>query len=303
MNKTEMLTAATAVMIICLTVVFLLFRKKSVQKDIPALDTVFSVTTITVKKKDFSVYIKTNGNVEPLNTVSVHPQVSGMLSGVFVSLGDSVAKGTLVAEVNPSKPGETYRANRLYSPAAGTVASLPLITGADVTADSIVAVINADGAVRITTAVPERYIGDIARGEKAAVRFCALSDETFSASVSSFSPAVDSRSRTAQTVLKFDRNDSRIRAGMFAELKICIRVYKNAVAVPQNAVLSPDENPCVFTVVNGSAVNVPVQTAETVDGMTRITGGLSEGDTVVVSGNMMLSDGAAVKEMPAGDAQ
>lgn len=73
---------------------------------------------------------------------------------------------------------------------------------------------------------------------------------------------------------------------------------RTALVVPRNAVLGDAGNTYVFTVNDGKAKRVPVQTGEYAGDLIAVGGTLQAGDIVVVSGNYELNDGMAVRETP-----
>jgi multidrug efflux system membrane fusion protein len=63
-------------------------------------DRVVPVTTAAVVRRDVPVTVEGLGNVVPLMTVTVRPQVDGRLDRVFFKEGDPVKKGELLAQID-----------------------------------------------------------------------------------------------------------------------------------------------------------------------------------------------------------
>ena len=63
------------------------------------------VEVAKVVRKNVPIDITAVGNVEPLSTVSVRPQVGGQIEEVFIQDGQYVAKGQKLFQINP-KPFE-----------------------------------------------------------------------------------------------------------------------------------------------------------------------------------------------------
>lgn len=59
------------------------------------------VTAVAVEKTDLDVYLKALGTVIPLNTVTVRPQVGGQLIHLYFREGQTVAKGDVLAQIDP----------------------------------------------------------------------------------------------------------------------------------------------------------------------------------------------------------
>src|SRR5574344_1788649 len=127
MNQKKIACTIT-VIILFAGILFIKQRKSASQKKEAATqaeETAFTVKTEKAGRIDFSVYIKINGNVEANNTVSVYPDMNGKMIRPLVSLGSKVRKGDVIAEIDPSKPGEPYAASRVYAPISGSITSVP----------------------------------------------------------------------------------------------------------------------------------------------------------------------------------
>lgn len=264
---------------------------------------VFSVRTTQVKRGSLQDYIKTNGDIIVDSEVEVYPDASGKLVSLKVSLGSRVAKGQHIADIDPSTPGSRYELNPVRSTIDGTITSLPLSTGAKVTTSSVIAKVGDIDELQIKAQIPERYVGVLKSGLKGFVTLEAYPQESFTATVIRVSPIVDSTSRTKEIRLAFDRPDPRINAGMFAKVKLNTVNYVNRVLVRESAVLSDSTGSYVFAVnADGTVTRKPVVVGADVDGVMEIESGLAEGDTVVVEGASLLSDGARVKDITKAEA-
>ncbi len=94
----------------------------------------------------------------------------------------------------------------------------------------------------------------------------------------------------------------RIRPGQFVRVTLQGAQYVNALAVPQRAVLEGPQGKIVFVVdEKGLAQPRPVQVGDWSGAEWVITGGLKDGDRVIVDGVMKIRPGAPVKiaQMPA----
>jgi multidrug efflux system membrane fusion protein len=59
------------------------------------------VTVVPVTEQDVPVYLVAQGTVQALNTVSVHPQVGGLLMKLDFDEGQEVKQGEVLAEIDP----------------------------------------------------------------------------------------------------------------------------------------------------------------------------------------------------------
>jgi len=258
----------------------------------------FSVRTAPITRGTIQDYIETNGDIVVDSTVDVNPYVSGKLVSIRVPLGARVEAGQLIAEIDPSTPGSTYSLNPVNAPISGTITSLPASVGAKVSTTSVIAkigVLDATG-LQVSARIPERYVGVLKTGLKAAISLEAYPGVPFAATVTRVSPVVDSTSRTKEIRLSFDRADPRINAGMYARVRLNTTSYLDRLTVSENAIQSDSTGDYAFVVSADSAVSRrKVDLGVTVDGVVEVKSGLKEGDVVVVEGASVLTDGAKVK--------
>lgn len=258
----------------------------------------FSVRTAAITRRTIQEYIEVNGNIVIDASVKVYPQVAGEVRSVRVALGSQVAKGHLIAEIDPSTPGNAYAINSVYAPITGTVISSPMPVGSTVTTSSAIVELGDVADVEVETMIPERYVGVLKSGLKAVVSFKAFPGESFSATVIRVSPVVDAGSRTKTIRLAFDKADPRIDAGMFAKIRLNTASHANRLTVPEGAVLSDTSGSYVFVVNGDSTISRrSVTTGVSVDELVELSSGVAEGERVVIEGASVLVDGATIKDI------
>jgi multidrug efflux pump subunit AcrA (membrane-fusion protein) len=262
---------------------------------------VFSVRTAQAERQTLETYLEVNGNIVSERQVTVFPDIAGKLASVRVELGSAVRKGDLLAEVDASRPGTVYALSPVYAPISGTVTTVPPAAGATVAASSGLFTISGTGALEVEAHIPERELGQLRTGLKAAVSLEAFPGEHFSATVTRLSPVVDPASRTKKIVLHFDEADTRINAGMFARVKLSTRRFVDVVSVPSGALVESRGKTGVYVpdLLTGAVNFRETETGVTVDGETEIRAGLAAGETVVIQGQQFLSDGAQVRVIAA----
>jgi multidrug efflux pump subunit AcrA (membrane-fusion protein) len=258
-------------------------------------EVVFSVRTEAASQQTLQAYIEVNGNIINEQQVTVFPEVGGKLVSVRVGLGSSVYKGQVLAEVDPSRPGANYAKSPVYAPISGTVITSPVALGSTVSTAQALLTLSGSDSLEIEALIPEREVGQLKTGLKASLSLEAFPGESFSATVARVSPIMDANSRTKKIALRFDRNDSRVNAGMFARIKLNTRVYDNVVTVPAEALVQSRGISGVYTVVGDRALFKEISAGVAIDGMVEIKSGLNKGEAVVIQGQQLLSDGARVR--------
>jgi HlyD family secretion protein len=94
MRKNKKIILIAVVILILLSIVFYFIIKSKTKKQSYIL---YSVKPITIQK-----YVTTTGTVNPINTINVGAQVSGIFSKLYVWYNSSVKKGQILAEINPT---------------------------------------------------------------------------------------------------------------------------------------------------------------------------------------------------------
>lgn len=147
----------------------------------------------------------------------------------------------------------------------------------------------------IRFSVPERDAVRVEEGTQIAVSLDAHGGRRFKARIERLYPVLDPRTRT-RTVEAVLEDDIETAPGMFARLTVPVETAHDAVVVPAGAiVVTPREEKTIFLIEGGRALRREVETGIEQGGAVQITSGLAPGDSVVVSGNRTLRDGARVR--------
>ncbi len=241
-------------------------------------------------------FTKLNGDVVSGNETKLYASVAGKLIERRVAVGSTVARGTVIALVDPSKVGESYLPNPVESTVPGTVLSIPVSQGDTISTNTVIATIGNLSDLKVSVAVPERFLANLRLGSRAEVRFDAIPDAAYGARVIEMSPVVDSASRTLEVKLGLDRSDPRILAGMFATVRLVTESRKNVLVVPRSAVGITSTETYVFVVkadetVERRNVVLGIEAEDTFE----VKKGISPGEKVVTEGRSMLSSGDRVR--------
>lgn len=260
------------------------------------VETVFAVNVTPAVQGEINDYIEVNGDVQATATVDVFADTVGELSRLLVRIGQRVAAGDVIAEVDPSRPGANFTLSPVRAPIAGTITRLPAQVGSTVTQAAPIAQISRTSDLEIVTRVSERFISKIRVGLTALIRLDAFPEQQFAATVTALSPVVDPVTRTLEVTLRLNRADARVRAGMYAEVRIITERKEGIVKVPSDVMLRRFGETFVFVVGDdGIAERRNVNPGIEIDNKLEITEGLEPGELVVYQGQTLLEDGAQVR--------
>jgi multidrug efflux pump subunit AcrA (membrane-fusion protein) len=253
-----------------------------------------TVSAKTMQPETIRQVVKLNGDVTSQSEVNVVPETAGKITRMLKNLGDTVQRGEVIAYIDPSRAGQSYEENPVVSPVAGTITSLPVTTGSTVSSATVIAVIGSLDNLKITIYVAEKYSSYLRKGLPAIVSFTSAPGEEFAASVSAISPVVNNKNRTIETTLALNKNDGRIKQGMFASVHLVIREENRTLVIPRGAIKDYNGDSTVYIIdENSVARRVPVTLGLANDSDVQVISGLKAGDRVITAGSV--TDGSPVR--------
>ena len=250
-------------------------------------DTAVTVSVKVMEPETLQKTVLLNGDVVSKTQTSIYPDTSGKVSRLLKKVGDSVRRGEVVAYVDPSRPGSAYAASPVTATVSGTIIQLPCNVGDTIGTSSALAVIGSLDDLEIKVKVSEKYSAYLKNDLSAYVSLVSAPGESYTAHITSVSPVVDSSNRTQEVSLVLDRQDGRIRPGMFAQVRLVVLEARDALVVPLAAIRSYNDESAVFVVAaDNTALRKIVQTGLSNDNDIQITAGLAAGERVITAGSV-----------------
>jgi multidrug efflux pump subunit AcrA (membrane-fusion protein) len=260
---------------------------------------IFAVNTTTAVKGQIQDYLALAGDIVSGSTVDAYSDVAGKITRLYVSVGSPVSKGSRIAEVDPSRPGMEFLPGIATAPLSGTIVSLPAQVGMTVSQSMPIARIAGGSALEIRLYVAERFISKMAMNLPCEISLDAWPGEIFRGSISEMAPTVDPASRTMEIRINVNNVNSKLKAGMFAKVRIITDRKNNIVKIPSSAMISRFGEQYVFT-VDRSDPGAPVARKKLIvpgiliDGVLEIEQGLAADEEIVVRGQTLLEDGSRI---------
>jgi len=153
--------------------------------------------------------------------------------------------------------------------------------------------------LKVEFSIPEKSIASVKVGQKINLTSDAYPDKTFSSSIYAINPKVDPISRSLVVRGRLDNSSRALLPGQFVKVQLQIANRANALFIPEQALIPQPNTKLVFTVVDGKAQMVPVETGTRMKGWVEITNGLNKGDIVVTGGHQKIGPGSPVHVIPA----
>jgi membrane fusion protein (multidrug efflux system) len=151
-----------------------------------------------------------------------------------------------------------------------------------------------DSVLKFIFQVPERYGSYVQKKLPVTFSVDNYPGETFTGNVYLISPSVSLVNRAFGVGALVTNLDFRLKANTFARGSLVLERGAPTSVVPVDAVVSFAGVTKVFVVENGVARGRTVSLGRIRDGMQEIVQGLAPGESVVVSGQTKLSDGAPI---------
>lgn len=204
------------------------------------------------------------------------------------------------------------RDTALVSPATGILLERRIEVGSLVAAGSVGFVLGDVSAVKAKFGIPDGMIQSIKLGDRIDVTVDAVAPSTFAGRVTALAPAADPQSRVFDVEITIPNADGRLRPGMIGTVAIGPQVAdvttsQGTLTVPLSAVVrSTGENDTKTYAVlvvekRGEAEIARVRRVELGDVLgngVAVVKGLSPGDSVIVTGATLLTDGDPIRVIP-----
>ena len=234
-----------------------------------------------------------------------------LLAKQFISQGsvdtNVAAVEGLQATVNADKAAiEAVRVAQSYSritaPQAGRVGAINVNPGTALEASkTVLLTITQISPIAVTFALPQSKISAALEGLKGggAPVTATLSDSgaVFKGTLQFVDSMVDPTSGVVRAKAFFKNEDEKLWPGAFVDISQTMGELKEALVIPQAAVIYAARGPIVYVIEDGKAVQRPIKIVQSQAAEVAVTG-LAEGDAVVLEGRQNLRPGSAVVERP-----
>ena len=175
------------------------------------------------------------------------------------------------------------------SPIKGRVIANGIVVGKYLTDNSNAILTVAElSPIWIAATVKEKDIRYVREGDSTDAEVTAYPGEVFHGNVYHVADKVDEETRSINVLIECPNKDERLKYGMYATVKFTIQPVQ-AVFVPATALLQFNDKNFVFIQITASTFKRQfVTTAETVNGKTVITVGLTGNETLITEGGFYL---------------
>ncbi|MEW6387913.1 MAG: efflux RND transporter periplasmic adaptor subunit [Thermodesulfobacteriota bacterium] len=172
--------------------------------------------------------------------------------------------------------------------------------GAAATARASVVTMADLSSLMVEADVAESNLDKVYQGQPCEISLDAIPDKRFLGQVHMIVPTADRTKATVLTKVKFNELDERILPEMSAKVAFLSRPLgaaeeKPRLAVPKSALVTRNDRTFTFLIEGKKAKSVPVQLGPAMGELVEITGGLKEGDRIILNPPPSLTTGSRVK--------
>jgi len=198
--------------------------------------------------------------------------------------------------------GQAQAVTTIVAPRGGLIAELMVREGMTVAAGATLARINGLGRVWVEAALPEAQAATVRAGQRVELRPAAFPGELLRGRVAAVLPEASRDTRTLRVRIEMPNPGGRLRAGMFAQVRLLGDAGAEVLTVPAEAVIRTGRHALVYVVDEpGRYRPVPVQIGDEVDGRIAVLHGLTAGQQVVASAQFLIDSEASLQGLTARD--
>ena len=200
----------------------------------------------------------------------------------------------LIAQVESAREPRTTVTVR--SPLAGMIDTLEAREGMTVATGATLAKVNGLATAWIEAALPQAQgaLGEL--GKRVEARLTAYPGQRFTGRVIGVLPQANAETRTVRVRIELDNPGGRLRPGMFAQVRLDNGEQTPVLYVASEAVIRTGTRAVVIVAGEQNRfIPTQVQAGVEVNGKTVIVKGLTEGQTVVASGQFLIDSEASLK--------
>jgi membrane fusion protein (multidrug efflux system) len=148
--------------------------------------------------------------------------------------------------------------------------------------------------VKIDFTVPEKYSDLVQRGDSVSFTVGGA-DKKYGALVYAVESKIDLNTRSLRVRALADNRKHTLIPGSFAKIELTLERIPDAIMVPTEALIPELQGQKVYLLKGGKAIPSAVKTGIRMSRQIQVTEGVSEADSIIVTGLLQIKDSAAVK--------
>lgn len=188
----------------------------------------------------------------------------------------------------------------IRAPFAGKLGLKEISTGAYLESADPITTLDAINPMELAFSVPERFLGQVSKGQKVVASAAAYPSMEFSGELVELGTRVDNLSRTLAVRALVPNEDGRLLPGMFMSVELSL-AQREALVIPEQAILMQGVGQYVFVMEDGKAMRQEVTLGVRDSGYVEVIAGVAPDAQVVITGQDRLSSGDLLQLAEEGD--
>jgi membrane fusion protein, multidrug efflux system len=157
-----------------------------------------------------------------------------------------------------------------------------------------------DSQLKLTVNVTERQVLMLKKGMSVNIVCNTFPGESYNGTISFIGAKADRSLNYPVEITINGKEKKKLKAGMFVTANFEIKSDGQGILIPRNAIIGSVKNANVYVVKNGIAEIRPVVVGAVIEKNVEILDGLRPGDSIIIAGQINVSDGVQVKAKKSG---
>ncbi|MEI0530683.1 efflux RND transporter periplasmic adaptor subunit [Brachyspira pilosicoli] len=288
------------------------------QVDLKKKENPISVLVAAPARQSLEEYLELSAEIKAIKEVEISSDVPGKIANILKYEGSFVNKGDTIALIDRFVIGANYAYAPARTPISGYVTTTYMAVGASIAAATPIANVADISKLEVEIQVPERSITGVELGQKVLIRIPSSPNKEVEATITKKDYAVNPSTRTLMVKALIDNKDRLFLPGMFSDVSILLNSANNIFVIPNSATFSDDLGKnYIYVVKEDNSQNPPLEGNVTTDNTNKqyrayirevdilfrskdkvaLSGGLEDGEEVVMFGREFLKDGSLVNRI------
>lgn len=307
---------STTILFIILSIFFTSCKKGQV--NLNKKENPISVLVAAPVRQSLEEYLELSAEIKAIKEVEISSDVPGKIANILKYEGSFVNKGDTIALIDRFVIGANYAYAPARTPISGYVTTTYMAVGASIAAATPIANVADISKLEVEIQVPERSITGVELGQKVLIRIPSSPNKEVEAIITKKDYAVNPSTRTLMVKALIDNKDRLFLPGMFSDVSILLNSANNIFVIPNSATFSDDLGKnYIYVVKEDNSQNPPLEGKVATDNTNKkyrayireidilfrskdkvaLSGGLEDGEEVVMFGREFLKDGSLVNRI------
>jgi membrane fusion protein, multidrug efflux system len=183
---------------------------------------------------------------------------------------------------------------QLVAPFSGAISAPDYDAGQYVAKGTPLAKLVDASTLKLQYALPQKYIHQVKIGQTVNIKSNATPNKTFTGTLFYIAPSINPITRTVPLQARINNKNHRLSPGMFVQAQQILSIKKNALVIPDTAILPSISGPTVYVIRDNRAYLTSITTGVHINRSIEVTKGLKAYQVVAISGLLKLKDGVRV---------